>query len=383
MNFEKLESNYGFNESKSESEPEDNSRRGFLKKAVGAFVAGVSVEYVLDKKRDEESIIDSPAVYRDQEAVYRDEPARYRETETTPRTESNSERLQISSAEFKKIKPELIYDEIHPAIKVENFNVPGGFTRHGASVHEGKIACTMIYKEITDAVENRYNLPRGVLLAMIMQESTGIDLLPNGVGDGGFGVSHMQGSTAAEYGLKTFDGCNALVCNSHRGCRDANGNYLNHAKQLADLMKERKDDRKTLVEADERLHLILNIDAAGRMLASHMSGPKLKGRLSHLDPFETAIARYAGADNFAKYWENIRKFREDFENENTKDDAVAYFNEKNPNIMVNGKHVDYFGYLAEMKKEFENYGLAEYKKLPKYNPANSENVLKSYRDYLV
>lgn len=383
MNFEKLESNYGFNESKSESEAEDNSRRGFLKKAVGAFVAGVSIEYVLDKKRDEESILDSPAVYRDQEAVYRDEPARYRETEATPQAESNSERLKISSAEFKKIKPELSYSEVHPAIKVENFNVPGGETKWGASTTEGKIACTMIYKEITDAVEDRYNLPSGVLLAMIMEESTGIDLLPNGRGDGGFGLSHMQGSTATEYGLKTFDGCNALVCNNHRGCKDTDGNFLNHAKQLSSLMIEKKDDRKTLVEADERLHLILNIDAAGRMLAAHMSGPKLKGKLSHLGPFRTAIARYAGSVNYEDYWRDVSKNMKSLNDSNVAEDVAAYFNEKNPNLIVNGKHVDYFGYVAEMKKEFENYGLSEYKKLPKYNPVNSESVLKSYQEFLV
>lgn len=407
MNFEKLASNYeGINENESDNLSDEVekykkaiSRRDLLENAIGAFISSVSLGGIYFKNKengiadasgkldDIEKRIDRLIDVMDEEKVISSEPEVVETQETQEiieegTIENNKTREVISSAEFKKIKPELSYAEIHPAIKVENFKVPGGETKWGASTTEGKMTCTMVYKEITDAVEDRYNLPSGILLAMIMEESTGIDLLPNGRGDGGFGLSHMQGSVAAEYGLKTFNGCNALVCNSHRGCKDSDGKFLNHAKQLAILMEEKKDDRKTLVDADERLHLILNIDAAGRMLAAHMSGPKLKGKFSHLGPFRTAIARYAGSVNFEKYWEDICKNMKSFDDSNVVEDVAAYFNEKNPNLMVNGQHVDYYGYLAEMKKEFENYGLTEYKKLPKYNPANSQSVKDSYREFL-
>lgn len=290
-------------------------------------------------------------------------------------------RQEIDFAEYKKIKPELSYQEKHPPIKIENFNVPGGYSKWGASTVEGKIACTLVYKDITDAVEDRYNLPPGILSAMIMEESTGIDLLPNGRGDGGFGLCHMQGSTAAEFGLKTFCGCNSLVCNSHRGCKK-DGEYQNHAKQLAELMKEKSDDREALVEADERLHIILNLDAAGRMLASYMSGPKLKGNLSDLGPFRTAIARYAGSVNYKNYWEDIVKNMGILSNSNHVLDAVSFFDQENPDLKVNGERAGYSGYVQAMKVEFENYGLSEYKQLPKYKPKNSDGVLLTYQEFI-
>lgn len=367
-------------------ENENESRRDFLRRAIGAaLVGGLGAKYIFEEDKKEE-IIDEPARYREAtdnvEEEIIDEPARAkRETRPVEEKKYNDERLEIGFAEYKKIKPELSYQEKYPTIKVENFNVPGGSSKWGASTVEGKIACTLVYKDITDAVEDRYNLPPGILSAMIMEESTGIDLLPNGRGDGGFGLCHMQGSTATEFGLKTFCGCNSLVCNSHRGCKK-DGVYQNHAKQLAELMKEKSDDKKSLVEADERLHIILNLDAAGRMLASYMSGPKLKGNLSDLGPLRTAIARYAGSVNYKNYWEDIVKNMNMLSDSNHVSDAVNFFDQKNPDLRVNGESVDYAGYLQAMRSEFENYGLSEYKELPKYKPTNSDGVLLTYEEFL-
>jgi hypothetical protein len=378
-----------FPNSDEEKNKDDLSRREFLTKGIGAAIAaGLGVNY-LDKKTTnvpvEEEIIDEPARYRDDVVVIEkeeiiDEPAIRREVE------QYQERENIDWKDFKKIKPELSYQDRYVA-NIENLNYPDSVGKYGASTHEGKILRTLRYKNITDAVEERYNLPPGVLLAMIMEESTGVDLLPNARGDGGFGLSHMQGSVAREYGLKTFDNCNSLVCGPKKGsdgklrivgCKDSDGHYKNHGKALSDFMKNHADDRKTLVEADERLHILLNIDAAGRMLATGIAGPRING----LGSFRTAICRYAGKYNYEKYWADIKRNMRDVTDSNVINELADNFNTINRDLIINGKKSNFFDYMQSCYNENENYDLSIYKKMTKYRPENSDGVLKSYQEFI-
>lgn len=397
MNFEKIASNYDdFNKTEADnvSDAEKNykkaiSRRDLLENAAAAFISSVSFGGVYFKNNKENEIADTSSrlddiekrmdnlklVSPESEVAKTEESQEIIEESTM---ENNETRETISSAEFKKLRPDLSYEKITPELKIENLNLLGKESKFGVDSHEGKILRTLRFKNITDAIEDRYNLPSGVLMAMVMQESTGIDLLPNSSGDGGFGLCHMQGSTASDFNLKTFHECNSLVCNSVRGCKNEKGEFANHAEQLKQLMKDKKDDRLALVNADDRLHFILNLDAAGRMLASYMSGPKLKGELSGINSFETAIARYAGKDNFRNYLKKVTKNMEDLKYSNVIDEIAENFNAINPDLKVNGEPADFYAYIAKFQEQHADYGLEEYKKLPKYNPKNSDEVLKTF-----
>lgn len=441
MNFEQFKLEDSFEEKEIEhkkshhkvpnemgTENNDNSnsvqmgRRRFIEKfAAGLVGAGIGVlgkqiseleeqvkivesevpHYVEDVQTEE--IVDEVAKFRDEVAIRREDVVSEQpeveeqevqeiqeiqnETEQAPEEISNNREL-VNYHEFKKMRPDLFYEEKYLP-QIENLNMPDKAGRFGASTHEGKILRTLRYKNITDAVEERYKLPSGVLMSMIMQESTGVDLLPNAGGDGGFGLSHMQGATACEFSLKTFGGCNSMVCGprvgvdgKHRilGCKDENNIPLNHGKGLANFMHEHKDDRQALIDADDRLHFVLNIDTVGRMLASHIGGSKMEG----LSSFETAIARYSGLKNFKKdYWKNIKRNMRDLESSEMMEKVSDFFNDANPDLKINGKSTDFVGYIQSCFKVNENYDLEKYKKLQKYETKNSQEVMNNYKKLII
>jgi len=372
MNIEK------FNHEKlvNDTDPKEKNvlRRKFLKQVLGASIVGATgIDFALkNAEKKKSNIIFSEKSYQ----KHKETPVQ----EVEEKTPLEKKRIKINWREFKKLKPSVVYKEIVPPLQMENLKMPDRVNKYGARTFEGKILRTLRFKNITDAVESRYNLPPRILLAMIIEESTGVDLLPNARGDGGFGLCHMQGLTASEYGLKTFKGCNALVCNGrdHRSCKGAGGKLENHAKELANFIKLNTKDREALIGADERLNPLINIDAAGRMLAAGISGPKLKGKLSGLDSLEVAIARYAGSYNYKNYWRDINNNMRAFKNTRLLDSVKQNFNKKNPNLKINGKNANFHDYIAESEKQNLNYGLEEYKKLPKYLPKNSIDVLKVY-----
>ncbi|MFA7193455.1 MAG: hypothetical protein WC087_00875 [Candidatus Paceibacterota bacterium] len=401
MNFEKLASNYeGFNKKEtdkvSDAEKEYKkaiSRRDLLERAAGAFISSVSLGGIYLKNNKENGIADASGRLDDiekridnlldsidEQKLEKVQEQALEQVESSPQTEKEEKRLEISSAELRRIKPELRYQEIVPPPKIENFNIPGGSTRGGASSVDGKVAMTLLWRNVTEVVEDRYNIPRGILLGMIMQESTGIDLLPNSAKDGGFGLCHMQGVVAQEFALETFEDCHTLICNDVRGCKEG-GKLQNHAARLEELMIEKKDDRKTLVEADDRLNVLLNIDAAGRMIASFMSSESLAKdkRFEGLDPLQRALKRYSGRP---EYEGDVKKHLNNLGDSNDIDKAVDSFNAANPNLLIDGQPADYYKYIEAIQAQAVNYGIEEYRNLPKYNPANSQDVKNTYGDFL-
>ena len=122
--------------------------------------------------------------------------------------------------------------------------------------HIGRVQRAARWRNISRAVEKRYNVPRDYLLGMICVESEGDPTQPNLGNDGGVGLIHMQPVVAASYGLRLID----------------------NSKKLVDYRQGRKIDRtidlhngdlKDLIKLDDRFHPVMNIDAAGRMLADH------------------------------------------------------------------------------------------------------------------
>jgi hypothetical protein len=223
-------------------------------------------------------------------------------------------------------------------LNLDNLNMIGDVEKWGVPGDAGKISRSLRYKNITNATEKKYGLPSGCLLAMICQESSGADLLPNSSNDGGFGLIHMQPSTARDFGLKTYGNCDELVCKTH-------------ATKLRNIIEDSSFDRKKVIKFDDRLHPILNIDAAGRMVAYYMRKHKGKGK------FEAAMKAYSGRSSYAG---NIKHFMK-LINSSTYIKALAKrFNADNTKLTCNGKKIDFNGYLVKSRQQNFNYGLQKY-----------------------
>ena len=242
---------------------------------------------------------------------------------------------------LKKAKPNLSYKTIIPEPVFKNLNMLGNVKRTGVHGQRnyGMILRCLRFKNITEKIEKKYGLPENILLAMIMQESGGVDLLPNSGDDGGLGLCHMQPSVAKEFGLKIYQNCNKLVSKKH-------------GKALRKLIKKYKYDRKQLIKFDDRFHPILNIDAAGRMLAYYGNKKKIKET-----QLKTAIYRYAGARNYKKYYERLLIFKKRIEDKKLIDEVRKAFNQQNPNLTINGKKADFDDYIKAHQQQNINYGL--------------------------
>ena len=274
-------------------------------------------------------------------------------------------RIKISGEKLKKFYFTYTFKQIHPDPVISNLDMPGSFGKYGVDNMCGKLIRALRFKNITDAVEDRYHLPRGILLAMIIEESTGMDLFPNAKDDGGIGLIHMQPCSAKDFGLKTYKDCNALVCKKH-------------GKDLRKILEDAKYDRKKVINYDDRLHPIKNIDAAGRMLAYHIQKEPMKD----LGPIRSAIKRYAGKYNYKQYWNDIVKNMSYLDDKESMRQIAKYFNEINPKLLINGKPADFATYIRVCQQQNDNYGLSEYKKLPKYEIINSDGGASMYKNYI-
>ena len=227
----------------------------------------------------------------------------------------------------------------------KNLNMVGDVKKGGVYGQRmyGMILRTLRFKNITDAIEKKYKLPENLLLAMIMHESGGVDLLPNSGDDGGIGLIHMQPKLARQFGLKTFKNCEKLVCKEH-------------GKELRKKIVKNKYDRKKLIAFDDRFHPILNIDAAARMLVYYRSGKQIKG-----SPLKTAIYGYAGRYNYQKYYDNVILYISKLQDEDLIEDVEDEFNKLNGRMRINGKKADFDDYIEAHQKQNINYGLKDYK----------------------
>lgn len=290
----------------------------------------------------------------------------------------------LQASQYKKLqKPTLPYKEVHKPLVIKNLRVLGKATPHGVIGKEGQILRGLRFKDAANAVEQRYNLPHNLILAMLIHETSGMDLLPNGIGDGGFGICHMQGSTAIEFGLKTYKDCKSLVCDGEdrgkRGSCKVEGKIQNHAEELHTLIKQERFVRSRLIKHDDRLHPILCLDAVGRMIADGMERPPTNGYLRSIGPMRRSLFRYSGRkEYFEKVVSNMRLL----ENKVFLKNLEYEFNKINSNLKINETKADYNLYIKLMNRDLDNYGLREYKKLPKFKPKNSEVVLNTYQKFV-
>lgn len=232
-------------------------------------------------------------------------------------------------------------------------------------------AHAMRFKPITDAVERRYALPRGLMTALAMQESTGLDLLPNSRGDGGFGLIHMQNATAHEFGLHV-SGDTSKVVDRENGA------------ELAFIMKREggtSEGRGILNAHDERLDLLANVDAAGRMLASWSADPEVSSKYPNLDPLRRAIVRFCGPNNKDAYLGRVALYMSLVNDPQYLEDLFCEFSYINENRrMPDGSPVTMEAWLEQHHSYYESaYPVAEYEKLPLVKTKVTEDMSHTYQ----
>ena len=250
----------------------------------------------------------------------------------------------------------------------------GRFSLEGSreDVQIGRFERSLRFKNITDAVENRYNLPPGLLLAMLIQESSGADVFPNGRDDGGIGLIHMQPAVAAQFGLSTHGNNRAMVDKEH-------------GRTLRTLIAEKKGNVFALSQDDERFNRLLNVDAVGRMLAEHMGGDRIEG----LGPLRTAFKRYTGKFNYGRYLNHVRNHMRSLNDGKFLRTVAERFDARNRSLVINGKRVGeaaspFAAYLKAFWQENERgFDLAGYRKLPRYKPEESDTGLRTYKKFFL
>lgn len=251
---------------------------------------------------------------------------------------------------FKIMKPKNVdYENIVDEAKFYNLQMIGyvdDIGVRGENMKErlyGMILRALRFKNITRKVEKKYGLPKNILLAMVMQESGGADLLPNSSDDGGLGLCHMQPYMANLFHLKTYKNCTKM-------------RSVKHGRELRKLIKKYNYNRRKLIKYDDRFHPLLNLDAAGRMLAYYMAGKQTEST-----KIKTAIKGYAGRYNYPKYYKRIVDYQKKLNDPQLIKAVEIEFNKRNPDLKINGGKADFYDYIFTHQQQNRNYGLDNYK----------------------
>lgn len=245
---------------------------------------------------------------------------------------------------------ELSYKSIIKEPKIRGLKMIGFVDKYGVNGRNsterlyGKILRSLRFQDISRKVERKYNIPKNLILAMIMQETGGADLVTNGQNDGGGGLCHMQPVIANKFNLKIYQNCKELVC-------------YKHGEALRQLITRKKFDRKQLIQYDDRLHPILNIDAVGRMLTTY----KVRPVAGLKNQWARAIYRYAGRYNFKKYWARVNYYQKKLNNPNVIQAVEKMFNQRNSRLIINGKKGDFDTYIKAHQQQNINYGIQKYR----------------------
>jgi hypothetical protein len=209
------------------------------------------------------------------------------------------------------------------------------------STRSGRIERALRWRNIAEAVSGRYGMSSRMLLGMICVESEGDPTQPNGSGDGGAGLIHMQPMLASAYGLKMITNSKKLVDHEQ-------------GRKLKKAIEATGGDLKDLIAYDERFHPIKNVDAAARMVCDHYESRG--GRHS----WNKALERYAGRK---EYDGNVNSYVANMASSNFMNNLRSAFNERNKNFKINGQTLTFDAYIKAFNQANRNYGLDDYKKL--------------------
>lgn len=237
-------------------------------------------------------------------------------------------------------------------------------------------------KPITDAVEDRYGIPRWLLMAMMAQEWMWDPTMPNlpwydkrrkikhEYWDGGLGLIHVQAINAHKFSLKT------LARFTNNMCDDK------HAKLIDETIKKCNYDLSCLVEYDDRFHPVMAVDCAARFLMD------CKRRAwSGKDEWLHTLKYYSGRKYGGKWWYGIyvikyraiinditwdwfpdnfsRNIYQDIQDAKTNNQSIkAKLN--NIKFNIDWKTASYEEYLAYFEESVQNFELEKYVALGEY-----------------
>lgn len=310
-------------------------------------------------------------------------------TPTTRETSGNSRRTDVSrridTADNRtnlRSKPiDLNYAEKNKEKKV-SINFPDNHL----SV-EWRITRCLRWTSVTDAVEDRYWIPRWLLMALMAQEWWGDPTVINQSRwwkcDWWAGLIHMQAANAADYGLDTIPrSTNAMA-------------DFQHWKRLQKAKADNRDDLKALSRLDDRFNPVLSVDASARFLLDKYNNLPQSQRW--VDRWLHAVNKYAGRwmsdygysvvvfrttinsirwksmPTFSREIEKVKKWQVPARVNQAWEKTTLCVDRtknaiKNLNIKLDGKPVTYSEYLAYQKWQCDNYWLADYSKYDRTHP---------------
>lgn len=246
------------------------------------------------------------------------------------------------------------------------------------STEEKMIRC-LRRKPITDAVEDRYDIPRWLLLALMAQEWMGDPTLINvwmynddkiTKSDWWAGLIHIQAANAVRYGLRVYKQKNIKL----KKMADNK-----HGEQLINLYYNKKQNVLELAKQDERFHPVAAIDVAARFLCNNS--------LSSWE--EKIIAYHTGLGNrhiqrWKRYLQNVLLFRASINGitgdkipdlvtlktikANDVENIIQLVEKwkKNMKVKIDGEEWGYEEYMDYFKDSMEDdYNLSKYKKIKK------------------
>lgn len=325
---------------------------------IATWIGVTYCSYTIDQCSSKYTSInqDSAFIKQNQENSEESESAYFYDTETIDDIIVSKKNLQDTSKQTHSLKrknakyqkglfyaslgaPDLGYKEI---VKETNFY---GVKLSSSSTEIGRIQRALRWRNISSESENKYGLPKDYLIGMMCVESEGDPTKPNSSGDGGAGVIHMQPLLSEKYGLEMITDSRKLVDKSQ-------------GKKIVKTLKDEKRDLRYLIEHDDRWHIIINIDAAARMIAdSYVS----------TGSWDRALKNYAGRKTYAsKVKSYVNKLHSKEYLKKVRDD----FNKRNKGVIINGKQITFDEYLRIFREQNRNYGLDTYKKMPDYPVKN-------------
>jgi len=294
---------------------------------------------------------------------------------------SNSSEKVWEKTNLKEKPIELKYKEIN-----KEKNVQVNYPSNQYSV-EWRITRCLRRSSITDAVEDRYWIPRWLLMALMAQEwwwdptviNQKVSKDPKKTCDWGAWLIHMQAINAKNFGLKTLP---TYV--------DEMIDYQ-HWERLEQAKREAWNDLAKLSELDDRFNPVLSVDASARFLINwYKSSNWIDARVKAINTYAwrwmndywyaviiywqtIASIRWFKVPSFSREIEKVKSWKcsalVNWRRENIKDTTkrtMTAINNLSP--IINGKTVNYETYCKYIESQCENYWLTEYKKNNKLHP---------------
>lgn len=249
---------------------------------------------------------------------------------------------------------------------------------------EWRVTRCLRWSSITDAVEDRYWIPRWLLMALMAQEwrwdPTVINQSRWWKCDWGAWLIHMQAINAANFWLDTIP-------------RSTNGMVdFKHWERLQKAKEKKHNDLKELSKLDDRFNPILSVDASARFLLNEYNKlPESKDRWLHainkyawrwmqdywysVVVYRTTInsIRHKPIPQFTKEIEKVKKWqvsaKVNQQRERT-DLCIKRTREaiNNLHIKLDGNDVSYNDFMIYQRWQCDNYWLSDYIKYNKKHP---------------